>query len=84
MTPKSSILFTFKQVFKMLKHDSIEVKNSPGKGRGIFCTQTIKEGQKILVESPIVIGPKQASPFVCVNCFDYINEDTGKTKLFLI
>ena len=67
-----------------VKHDSIEVKKSPGKGRGIFCTKAIKEGQNILIESPVVIGPKQASPFVCVNCFDYINEQTGKNRLFLI
>ena len=65
----------------LAKHDSIEVKESPGKGRGIFCIKSIKEGQKILSESPTVIGPKQTSPFVCVDCFDYIDEQTGKKNL---
>ena len=87
-TPKIVYAFTLGhhsrssfQVWKMLaKHDSIEVKESPGKGRGIFCIKSIKEGQKILSESPTVIGPKQTSPFVCVDCFDYIDEQTGKNR----
>ena len=68
----------------LAKHDSIEVKESPGKGRGIFCIKSIKEGQKILSESPTVIGPKQTSPFVCVDCFDYIDEQTGKNRFFAV
>ena len=80
--PKSFHSRSRLQVYKMLaKHDSIEVKESPGKGRGIFCVKTIKEGQKIFTESPTVIGPKQTSPFVCVDCFDYIDEQTGKNRL---
>ena len=62
----------------LAKHDSIEMKESPGKGRGIFCIKSLKEGQKVMNESPTVIGPKQTSPFVCVDCFDYIDEQTGK------
>jgi hypothetical protein len=56
----------------------IFVGDSPDKGRGVFTNQDVKAGQKILTELHSVLGPKQTSPFVCINCFDYINENTGR------
>ena len=60
-----------------IKNDFINVQESCGKGLGVFAKGLIKEGQKIISEPPSVIGPKQTSPFVCVDCLDYINEQTG-------
>lgn len=61
-----------------MKAEMIEIKESEGKGRGIFASKSIKEGEKIISEVPTIIGPKQSSPFVCIDCFDYIQEQTGK------
>ena len=60
-----------------IKNDFINVQESCGKGLGVFAKGLIKEGQKIISEPPSVIGPKQTSPFVCIDCLDYINEQTG-------
>ena len=60
----------------------IEVRESLGKGKGTFATQPIVEGEEIISELPSVIGPKQTSPFVCVDCFDYLQEQTGKSTNF--
>ena len=59
-------------------NDCMAIQESAGKGKGLFTIKTIKDGQKIITEPPIVIGPKMTSPFVCVDCFDYIDEQTGK------
>lgn len=56
----------------------IEIKESEGKGRGIFAAKSIEEGDKVISEVPTVIGPKQTSPFVCVDCCNYIQEESGK------
>ena len=67
-----------------------EVCESPGKGKGIFAVKKIPEGQKLITQKPTVLGPKQTSPFVCVECLDYINEQSGKIinslagKIYLI
>jgi hypothetical protein len=55
----------------------MSVGDSPDKGNGVFSNQDVKAGQNILTEVPSVIGPKQTSPFVCIDCFDYIDEKTG-------
>ena len=59
------------------KSDLIQVSESSGKGRGVFSVKQIKESDQVISEAPSVIAPKQSSPFVCVDCFDYINEQTG-------
>jgi len=51
-----------------------EVRDSAGKGKGIFTVKKIPEGQELISQKPTVLGPKQTSPFVCVDCLDYINE----------
>ena len=64
------------------KNECYEVRESVGKGRGMFSASQINEGNKIIAEVPSVIGPKQTSPFVCVDCFDYIDEQSGKLCTF--
>ena len=41
-----------------------EFKAVEGKGRGLFLTEDAKAGDKILLEEPVVIGPKQMSQLV--------------------
>ena len=60
--------------------DMTEVRDSAGKGKGIFTVKKIPEGQELISQKPTVLGPKQTSPFVCVNCLDYINEVSGRFK----
>ena len=55
-----------------------KVCESPGKGKGIFAVKKIPEGQELITQKPTVLGPKQTSPFVCVECLNYINEQSGK------
>ena len=57
---------------------NFEIRESSGKGRGMFASKLVREGEKIITEPPCILGPKQTSPFVCVDCFDYINEQTGE------
>ena len=61
--------------------DLTEVRDSAGKGKGIFTVKKIREGQELISQKPTVLGPKQTSPFVCVNCLDYINEISGRLTL---
>ena len=67
-----------------IKNDIMVIKESAGKGLGAYADEFIKEGQSIISEKPAVIGPKQTSPFVCVDCFDYINEQTGTNELIRV
>ena len=67
-----------------IKNDIMVIKESAGKGLGAYADEFIKEGQSIISEKPAVIGPKQTSPFVCVDCFDYINEQTGTLEILFI
>ena len=60
-----------------IKNDIFDVHESNGKGLGAFAGNKILEGTEIVTEKPSVIGPKQTSSFVCVDCFDYIDEQTG-------
>jgi hypothetical protein len=41
----------------------------PGKGMGLTVNEFVKRGQTIIEEKAAVIGPKQTSPLVCVECF---------------
>ena len=61
-----------------IKNDIFDVHESNGKGLGAFAANKVMEGTEIVTEKPSVIGPKQTSSFVCVDCFDYIDEQTGK------
>ena len=61
-----------------IKNDIFDVHESNGKGLGAFAANKVLEGTEIVTEKPSVIGPKQTSSFVCVDCFDYIDEQTGK------
>ena len=55
-----------------------EVRESDGKGKGIFMVKNVPEGQELISQEPTVLGPKQTSPFVCVDCMDYITEESGR------
>merc|ERR1712012_1128898 len=59
-----------------IKNDIFDVHESNGKGLGAFAANKILEGTEIVTEKPSVIGPKKTSSFVCVECFDYIDEQT--------
>ena len=41
----------------------------PGRGQGLQVHQAVPCGQTIVREKAAVIGPKQTSPLVCVECF---------------
>ena len=63
----------------MDKNDVLtEIRDSDGKGKGIFTAKKITEGQEVICQAPTVLGPKQTSPFVCIDCLDYINEQSGE------
>ena len=44
-----------------------------GGGRGLFAKEPIREGETVIVESPFVIGPKQSSSLICVECLCLID-----------
>ena len=54
------------------------IRESPGKGRGLFATRRIKEGQIILEEYPLLA--QSACPFLEANPFPNIDADT-KAKI---
>jgi hypothetical protein len=60
--------------------DMTEVRDSAGKGKGIFTVKKIPEGLELISQKPTVLGPKQTSPFVCVDCLDYIDEVSGRSR----
>ncbi len=60
--------------------DNLEIRQIEGKGRGLFADRDIHEGTEIILEEATVLGPKQTSPFVCVECLCYIDETSGKHK----
>lgn len=49
---------------KMCQNDKV--------GRFYVATRDIKPGEIILRENPLVVGPSQATPPVCVGCFKVI------------
>lgn len=51
------------------------IADSPNRGRGCFVKHGVKAGQTIIVETPTIIGPKQTSPLVCVDCFRKLVEE---------
>ena len=60
------------------------IRESPGKGRGLFATRRIKEGQLILEELPLVtIGGKMSLQEFTANHFPNIDDDT-KAKILQI
>ena len=46
-----------------ISHKSIEVKDSPGKGRGVFATKAIEKGETIEV-APVLMVPWDDETFV--------------------
>ena len=56
-----------------------EVRFSLEKGRGLFATEKIPAGSPIMIERPFVIGPKQSSCPVCVECLCILDEENAST-----
>merc|ERR1719219_2655141 len=56
------------------------IRESPGKGRGLFATRKIKEGQVILEEYPLFTITEAMRPMSIeafeTNHFPYMDEDT--------
>ncbi|XP_059085622.1 SET domain-containing protein SmydA-8-like isoform X2 [Tigriopus californicus] len=53
----------------VIKSVSYEIKFSANKGRGAFLLEPVEAGNLVLLEQAAVIGPKQTSPLVCLECF---------------
>ena len=49
--------------------NNFSIVSFPGRGKGLQVHETVKSGDVIIRESAAVIGPKQTSPLVCVECF---------------
>ena len=61
------------------------IRDSPGKGRGLFATRKIKEGQIILEEYPLLTQTKakmSVSEFQA-KCYPFIDKDTKAKVLQL-
>jgi len=47
-----------------------------GAGLAVFAAKSIKCGEILFMENPLVVGPKQAAPpVICVECMLQLNED---------
>ena len=57
-----------KDIASNAKPVKIEVIEIPGKGRGVVVREPVSCGQIILEEAPFILGPKQSSPLVCIEC----------------
>jgi hypothetical protein len=57
----------------------IKVKTCEKFGRYYVATRDIKPGEIVLRESPLVFGPSQATPPVCVGCLQ-VKKDINKRK----
>ncbi|XP_063709401.1 SET domain-containing protein SmydA-8-like isoform X2 [Culicoides brevitarsis] len=51
-----------------------KVESSPEFGRYLVASKDIKAGEIVLKESPLVCGPSQITPPVCVGCLQKIEE----------
>lgn len=59
--------------------DRIEVATNDDFGRHIVLTGDVKAGEVVVDEFPFVIGPKQATNIVCLNCYQDLNFDKDLT-----
>ncbi|XP_053610577.1 SET domain-containing protein SmydA-8-like [Plodia interpunctella] len=68
-----------KQDWKQHKHQCVpaRVKADPTFGRYLEATRDIKAGDIILKEKPLMNGPMQVTPPVCLGCYKLLEE--GKT-----
>jgi hypothetical protein len=57
----------------------LEVRNVPGRGRGLFTTRLVKAGEDLLVESPMLLTVSQdAKETACAHCLKQLSPATGK------
>ncbi|CAK1587316.1 unnamed protein product [Parnassius mnemosyne] len=68
-----------KQDWKLHKYRCIpaKVKQDPKLGRYLEATRDIKSGDIIMKEAPLITGPAQVTPPVCLGCYTLLEE--GKT-----
>ena len=53
-------------------------------GRHLIATRPIKEGDLVLRESPLILGPKVISLPVCVGCLREFDEGETKIKIWFL
>lgn len=54
---------------------AFEVRESPGKGQGLFAARPVRVGDVIIKECPLILAPKQTSPYrVCIGCMKIESE----------
>uniref|UniRef100_A0A336MII8 CSON001087 protein n=1 Tax=Culicoides sonorensis TaxID=179676 RepID=A0A336MII8_CULSO len=51
-----------------------KIETNPEYGRYLVATKDIKAGDIVLKESPLIVGPSQVTPPVCVGCLQKIDE----------
>lgn len=53
---------------------SLEVKEVPGKGRGVFAARLIKSGEVVLAEQPLLLFPQHSTAAAfCSHCLRAFN-----------
>lgn len=53
---------------------SLEVRQVPGKGRGVFSTRLIKAGEVVLAEQPLLLYPQHSTAAAfCSHCLRAFN-----------
>jgi hypothetical protein len=46
-------------------------------GRHLIATRDLKVGEVILQEEPLVVGPSQVTPPLCLGCYSLLTEQTA-------
>ena len=52
----------------------VEGSRDSSAGRYVVAAKDLPAGSLVLTEEPLVWGPKQSSPLVCVNCCEVMQE----------
>ena len=52
----------------------VEGSRDSSAGRYVVAAKDLPAGSLVLTEKPLVWGPKQSSPLVCVNCCEVMEE----------
>ena len=67
-------------LFKLTSHGNmmLEVRNVPGRGRGLFTTRLVKAGEDLVVESPLLLTVSQdARETACAHCLKQLSPVAG-------
>ncbi|XP_045451289.1 SET domain-containing protein SmydA-8 [Melitaea cinxia] len=66
-----------KQHWKQHKHECIpaRIKEDPKYGRYLEASRSIKAGDIVMKEAPLITGPSQVTPPVCLGCYKLLEKD---------